>query len=247
MQTQSREMRFQGSYVEVDSEPLHRERYKNDALRAYIATMKPGESTLYHRHSYDTIYIALNGGWIRTIPYRKGQRTPVIFPRSVNLLDKLRLGIQQIVTGSIHLPDSLTFVMLNTQRNCIHKATASRRNDGDMRLMGIEVFHRVRRQHAVVFDTRVYTHEYAGEYFSMGSVTLKPGEQSGMHTHASPFFLLCVHGTAEIVSEHQEHSKSCHAQLAAGDFLSLDECHNMNILNTGTEHLGMLLIALPSH
>jgi len=49
-------------YVEVTKESLHTEIYKNEQVRVYIATIPPGISTLYHRHSEDTVYIVLEGG-----------------------------------------------------------------------------------------------------------------------------------------------------------------------------------------
>jgi len=46
-------------YVKVNDEPNHVERFKNDWVRVYMATIAPGTNTLYHRHCENTLYIAV--------------------------------------------------------------------------------------------------------------------------------------------------------------------------------------------
>ncbi|CAN0043470.1 unnamed protein product [Discosporangium mesarthrocarpum] len=53
---------FDGSlvdYVEVHDEPFHRRQFNNEYCWIYIACFQPGETSLWHRHSQDTLYICL--------------------------------------------------------------------------------------------------------------------------------------------------------------------------------------------
>ncbi|WP_020681333.1 hypothetical protein [Marinobacterium rhizophilum] len=46
-------------YVDVKDEPRHVPRFENDYARVYDVRFKPGEHSLYHRHSVDTLYVAV--------------------------------------------------------------------------------------------------------------------------------------------------------------------------------------------
>lgn len=47
------------SYVEVRDEPRHYPRFENAYARVYDVRFGPGEQSLYHRHSVDTLYVAV--------------------------------------------------------------------------------------------------------------------------------------------------------------------------------------------
>ncbi|MFN0025860.1 MAG: hypothetical protein ACKV2O_01570 [Acidimicrobiales bacterium] len=47
-------------WVEVRDEPRHRRRFENALVRVYDVSVPPGDTTLYHRHTEDTFYIAVN-------------------------------------------------------------------------------------------------------------------------------------------------------------------------------------------
>jgi hypothetical protein len=47
------------SFVEVRDEPRHRHRFENDFVRVYDVLIPPGDTTLYHRHTEDTLYVAI--------------------------------------------------------------------------------------------------------------------------------------------------------------------------------------------
>ncbi|CAM9411157.1 unnamed protein product [Choristocarpus tenellus] len=47
-------------YVEVHDEPIHRRQFDNEYCWIYIAGFRPGETSLWHRHSEDTLYVSLN-------------------------------------------------------------------------------------------------------------------------------------------------------------------------------------------
>jgi hypothetical protein len=46
-------------FVEVNDEPYHIQSFQNDHVRVFRARIPPGCTTLYHRHSINTCYVAL--------------------------------------------------------------------------------------------------------------------------------------------------------------------------------------------
>ena len=47
-------------YVPVRDEPRHRRRFENEFVRVYDVLIPPGDTTLYHHHTEDTFYVAVN-------------------------------------------------------------------------------------------------------------------------------------------------------------------------------------------
>lgn len=47
------------SFVEVRDEPRHRRRFENTWARVYDVLVAPGDRTLYHRHTEDTLYVSI--------------------------------------------------------------------------------------------------------------------------------------------------------------------------------------------
>jgi len=52
-------------WVEVRDEPRHRRRFENDFVRVYDVLIPSGDTTLYHRHTEDTFYVAVNEATVR--------------------------------------------------------------------------------------------------------------------------------------------------------------------------------------
>ncbi len=46
-------------FVDVRDEPQHHHRFENEFVRVYDVRFAPGESSLYHRHSKDTMYVTV--------------------------------------------------------------------------------------------------------------------------------------------------------------------------------------------
>jgi quercetin dioxygenase-like cupin family protein len=53
------------TWVEVRDEPRHRRRFENEFVRVYDVLIPPGDTTLYHRHTEDTLYVAVNEVTVR--------------------------------------------------------------------------------------------------------------------------------------------------------------------------------------
>ncbi len=47
------------SFVETYDEPYHRRRFENDFARVYDVLIPAGATTLYHRHTLDTLYVSI--------------------------------------------------------------------------------------------------------------------------------------------------------------------------------------------
>lgn len=48
------------TWVAVRDEPRHRRRFEDDWVRVYDVLVPPGDTTLYHHHTEDTFYVAVN-------------------------------------------------------------------------------------------------------------------------------------------------------------------------------------------
>jgi hypothetical protein len=125
-------------WVEVDVEPDHGEIFKNEQIRAYIAVIRPGEETLYHRHEKDTLYVVLEGGknYSTILPGTKSVN--YVFPKSIRLTQKVKWLLTRSIYGWTHLPKSVYVLMHNEENPVIHKVRGAEDNPSDMRMMGIE-------------------------------------------------------------------------------------------------------------
>lgn len=125
-------------FVDVNEEPMHKELFKNQYIRLYVATIPPGMQTLYHRHSIDTLYAVIQGGIIGTQIAGDSKRYPMNFPISFCIFSKVRWGIRNLLTGSIKMPKGLFFSLPHKSKPIIHRATASINNINDIIMMGVE-------------------------------------------------------------------------------------------------------------
>ncbi len=124
-------------YVEVADEPRHVEVFRNERLRAYLATIDPGTATLYHRHRLDTLYVAVSGGLSRSDePGRQRQHT--LLGRSVRPSGKLALGLRRAVLGTVRLPTGTVLMQYHRDFPLTHRLRASGRNTGPIRMLGVE-------------------------------------------------------------------------------------------------------------
>ncbi len=53
------------TYVPVRDEPRHQRRFENEFVRVYDVLIPPGDTTLYHHHTEDTFYVAVNDAIVR--------------------------------------------------------------------------------------------------------------------------------------------------------------------------------------
>jgi len=125
-------------WVEVDVEPDHGEIFKNEQIRAYIAVIRPGEETLYHRHDKDTLYVVLEGGKNYSTPLPGTKSVNYVLPKSIRLTQKVKWLLTRSIYGWTRLPKSVYVLMHNEGNPAIHKVRGAEDNPSDMRMMGIE-------------------------------------------------------------------------------------------------------------
>jgi len=125
-------------WLDVADEPNHKGVFENEQIRVYVAVIRPGQETSYHRHDRDTLYVVLEGGknYSTTLPGSKSSK--YVFPKSINLGRKIKWGLTRLIHGWTYLPKSICFLMYNSGNPVIHKVRASENNQCAMELMGIE-------------------------------------------------------------------------------------------------------------
>jgi len=126
-------------YVEVKDEPRHIEIFQNSFIRMYSAIIPPGEETLYHRHSTDTIYIVIQGGAIGTQYVGKTRMNTMLLPGAFGFLTKIKWGIQNLLFGFVKMPSGFFFEMKHKESPSIHRAVASKKNKQELIMLGIEI------------------------------------------------------------------------------------------------------------
>ena len=125
-------------WVEVAHEPDHGAIFENEQVRVYIAVIRPGKETLYHRHDKDTLYVVLEGGknYSTILPGTKNVK--YVLPKSIGLVQKIKWLFTRTVYGWTDLPKSVYVLMHNEGNPVIHKVRGAEDNPADMRMMGIE-------------------------------------------------------------------------------------------------------------
>ena len=72
------------SFVEVADEPRHHPLFDNQFVRVYDFRLRPGEWTLYHRHSEDTFYVAIEPARIIDQPFgAEPDAEPISWPGGI--------------------------------------------------------------------------------------------------------------------------------------------------------------------
>lgn len=127
------------NYVEVKYEPSHKEIFVNNESRIYLAEIAPGEKTLFHRHSVDTLYIVLSGGWIKTEDAIKGAKYPIIFSGDVTIIDKCKMALSKLIKKEVFMSKGLSFILKHKKYPTVHRALASDKNTGNIVMLGIEL------------------------------------------------------------------------------------------------------------
>lgn len=100
-------------YVDVRDEPRHRRRFENGFVRVYDVLIPPGDTTLYHHHTEDTFYVAVNEATVRDQTW----------------------GEEEARTGTA--PAGLVLCRPHRSRPLIHQV--HNLGDGEMRLIGAEI------------------------------------------------------------------------------------------------------------
>jgi hypothetical protein len=231
---------YDNNYVEVAEEPMHVEHFKNEHFRLYIATIPPGESTLYHRHSEDTLYIVLDGGLIRNEYYNDKQINRILFPKSVKLLTILYLGLQSVFARHVYFPGKLFFLMANKKRESIHRAITSIENKRNMRLMGIEIFFNPISSDPINLNGKSFKNEFMGNGYSVFTLSLKQNESSSIDQTMVICLLVCLKGKMRInCNDDQAATENI---IKENDYLMMKSSGTLIFTNSGKEEAKIIMI-----
>lgn len=190
-------------YVEVVDEPLHVEQFRNERIRVYYVTLAPGASTLFHRHSENTLYVVIEGGVSSSEePGRQKQRIPGV-GRSLSLGAKLSLAAQRLILGQTHVPTAALVMQYHAAHPLTHRVCAAARNQRAMQLIGIEIMPHQRRsldfvrERLAAWDMRGLPRELSDRHVSVRRVQLAPGERSARRRIGPPSLLVALKGAAD--------------------------------------------------
>lgn len=206
-------------WVEVADEANHREIFRNEQIRVYVAVIRPGKETAYHRHDKDTLYVVLEGGknYSTTLPGSRGGK--YVFPKSISLTRKIRWLLTRSIYGWTYLPKSIYLLMHNEGNPAIHKVRGSENNPSDMRMMGIEFLSPGGRNRTVSIGTKSLTMDYEDDTVRVFRVRF-PSDLP--HMNESSCFVgivVVLNGDVRIEASSPGDSEGVAHDLNEGDFL----------------------------
>jgi quercetin dioxygenase-like cupin family protein len=194
-------------WVEVRDEPRHRRRFEDDLVRVYDVLIPPGDTTLYHRHTEDTFYVAVNEATVRNRRWEADEARP----------GRVEAGV--------------AMCMPHRSKPLIHQVQNV--GDGEMRLIGAEI----RRSPAVTSAEPLtapgHTLSLDGDPLRVYALALEPG--AGTDTIDYGFSSLTVFLTiATVLVRHPDGSERTLVH-APGDVVWLPSPTTMSITNVGEE------------
>ena len=182
-------------YVEVRDEPRHRHRFENAYARVYDVLVPPGDTTLYHRHTEDTLYVA-------------------VAPASI--LDQT-LGEDEWQAADV--PAGVCVCRHHRKRPLTHRV--SNNGDRDMRMIGVEVKQGPERTNPEPFAAPGLALSWERERLRAYSLSLEPGASTG--PVASSFTGVSILLESGCVAAAASGAPPLSMSLAAGDVLWMEQ------------------------
>jgi len=234
-------------YVEVAAEPLHKEIHADSYFRAYQANLAPGQATVYHRHSEDTLYLVIKGGRMSTRNFKGCKRGPMLFPRSFPLYKKLWLALQNLFAGSAYLPTGLSFFMPSRKHPSIHLAAASPHNREAVWLIGIELRQGAASRPEPVHEPVPGRVEYDDNSFKVFVCAVAAETSARIALPGYQLFMVCTKGLLEIRPETSHQGKNEPGQLTTGAYRSISGDIPLLASNPGNTASELTLLAVPAN
>ncbi|SOX54824.1 hypothetical protein MAAFP003_3503 [Mycobacterium ahvazicum] len=130
---------FGVDWVDVTIEPHHVEQFGDADVRIYEATIAPGAATMFHRHTFDTLYVVTAGGRFRS--EEPGRQKPGTRPgRSTPLLRQLGwLFARKVRGGWISMPTGTLIAQPHRTHPLIHRVVGNPGNAAPIRMLGVEL------------------------------------------------------------------------------------------------------------
>lgn len=191
--------------VPVAKEPHHHLAAENHFVRVYDVVVLPGASTLYHVHERD--YFFINFGAAELKSQTQGQPE-----QDLNLADGDVRYTQAVLTHRIRNVGKTPFHNLTVE--LLQSPSLTTASDPPEK-----------NQSVVLENSRLRAFRYL----------LKPGENTGMHSHP-PHTLLVMAGGGSVRIESSDGNTE-QRKVKSGDFMWLDSRENHSLVNTGTSAL----------
>jgi hypothetical protein len=195
------------SWVEVRDEPRHRRRFEDDLVRVYDVLIPPGDTTLYHRHTEDTFYVAVNEATVRNRRWQADEARP----------GRVEAGV--------------AMCMPHRAKPLIHQVQNV--GTGEMRLIGAEI----RRSPAVTsvepLSAPGHTMTVEGDPLRVYELALEPGATTGNVDYG--FTSLTVLLTIATLAVRQPDGSGRTSVHAPGDVVWLPGPASMSITNVGEQ------------
>jgi hypothetical protein len=194
-------------YVEVRDEPRHRRRFENEFVRVYDVLIPPGDTTLYHRHTEDTFYVAVHEATVRDQTW----------------------GEDDTRTGTA--PAGSVLCRLHRSRPLIHQVHNV--GDAEMRLIGAEIKASPAVRSPEPLDAPGHVLTLERDRLRVYELSLEPGESTGAIEYR--FASLTVFLTVATLVSRTSNGTDRTAVHAPGDVIWLPGPAALSLTNLGEE------------
>jgi hypothetical protein len=204
-------------YVEVRDEPDHRQQFENASARLYEVVILPGKTTLYHRHSQNTIYLTVS-------PTKISSRLA---------------GSEQV--------DELEFlqgaVSFNPQRDNPFNHVVSNIGQLNAHFVGVELYDTGRTFDRLPMESPYYTLEIENPHIRVYRLKLAPGESTGSVNYPFSGFTISLNsGQLKIETDNME---SDVLEFAPADWRWHDGPVEQVLTNAGDELFETVVYLIP--
>lgn len=199
-------------WVEVRDEPRHRRRFEDEHIRMYDVLVPVGDTTLFHRHTEDTLYVSINDARVRDRVW--GQ-------------DDTRTG---------DAPAGLCLCRPHRHRPLIHQVTNV--GDAPMRMIGAEIKAAPPLRRVEPLDAAHHTLTLERDRVRVYELALEPGASTGPLTYDFAAYTVFL-GVATVQLRTAEGTHS--AVQAPGDVWWRPEGFRGAIANIGEEPVRALV------
>lgn len=206
-------------WVDVSAEPHHVEQFRIRGVRVYEVTIAPGNSTLFHRHHRDTIYIRTTTGRSRS-DEPGHQLMQAVLGRSTGVATRARLRAgRRLSRGWVQIPVGTVLLQPHHSLPLIHRVIAHPSNQCPLRIIGVEL----ERDYLLpqpLPETRELRAEAEPGRWPAYRLRLRPHAQTRLALRGGGV-LVVVSGTASLPDAQGRVIESGHSYWLATDFATV--------------------------
>ncbi len=192
-------------WVETFDEPYHRRRFENEYVRSYDALIPMQSSTLYHRHTEDTLYVSIENARVKEQVFGEEARPPA------------------------DVPAGIAICRAHRNEPLIHQVTNC--GEGDMRMIGAEVKGTPVMVQKDTLDVPMHELLWQRERLRAYKFLLGPGESTGEIEY--PFCGITISLTAACLAVHMAGSKKQILTRQPGDMIWHEGPVKLDLTNVG--------------